>query len=110
MNYITKNSQLLKKYSIWLFYIAIALLAISDSGIQLLILIEIGPGSRTLRLIAMWLLFAKVLLTRYTKKEFFIIAPISVLALYNYYLSGNIFCIYKEVQLYCYFYALPLLI
>ena len=94
MNYITKNSQLLKKYSIWLFYIAIALLAISDSGIQLLILIEIGPGSRTLRLIAMWLLFAKVLLTRYTKKEFFIIAPISVLALYNYYLSGNIFCIY----------------
>ena len=94
MNFLSKNVNLLKKLSGILFYIAISLLAISDSGIQLLILIEIGPGSRTLRLIAMWLLFAKVLLTRYTKKEFFIIVPISVLALYNYYLSGNIFCIY----------------
>ena len=84
----------LRQFSMLLFYLGISLLAISDSGIQLLILIEIGPGSRTLRLIAMWLLFAKVLLTRYTKKEFFIIAPISVLALYNYYLSGNIFCVY----------------
>ena len=94
MNFLSKNVNLLKKLSGILFYIAISLLAISDSGIQLLILIEIGPGSRTLRLIAIWLLFAKVLLTRYTKKEFFIIAPISVLALYNYYLSGNIFCVY----------------
>ena len=94
MNQLTLNNHTLKKSLIFLMYIAIALLAISDSGIQLLILIEIGPGSRTLRLIAMWLLFAKVLLTRYTKKEFFIIAPISVLALYNYYLSGNVFCIY----------------
>lgn len=84
----------LKNISLFLFYIAIALLALSDSGIQLLILMKIGPGSRTLRLIAMWLLFGKVLLTRYSKKEFFILAPISVLALYNYYLSGNIFCVY----------------
>lgn len=94
MNEFSINSNICKKFSALLFYIAIALLAISDSGIQLLILMEIGPGSRTLRLAAMWLLFSKVLLTRYAKKEFFIIAPISVLALYNYYLSGNIFCIY----------------
>lgn len=84
----------IKNISLVLFYIAIALLAISDSGIQLLILMEIGPGSRTLRLIAMWLLFGKVLLTRYTKKEFFILAPITLLAMYNYTISGNIFCIY----------------
>ena len=94
MNCFSKKNISLVNISAILFYIAIALLAISDSGIQLLILIEIGPGSRTLRLIAMWLLFVKVLLTRYTKKEFFIIAPISVLALYNYHLSGNIFCVY----------------
>lgn len=84
----------LKQFSMLLFYLGVTLLAISDSGIQLLILMEIGSGSRTLRLAAMWLLFSKVLLTRYTKKEFFIIVPVSVLALYNYYLSGNIFCIY----------------
>ena len=94
MNQISLNHQSLKRFSALLVYIGIALLAISDSGIQLLILHVIGPGSRTLRLIAMWLLFVKVLLTRYTKKEFFILAPISVLALYNYYLSGNIFCVY----------------
>ena len=94
MNFLSKNVSLQKSLSAILLYIAIALLAISDSGIQLLILIEIGPGSRTLRLIALWLLFLKVLFTRYTKKEFFILAPLSVLAMYNYHISGNIFCIY----------------
>lgn len=84
----------IKKISLFLFYIAIALLAISDSGIQLLILTTIGPGSRCLRLIAMSLLFVKVLVTRYSKKEFFILAPITILALYNYHLSGNIFGVY----------------
>lgn len=88
------NKLSLKEISALLVYIAVALLAISDSGIQLLILIEIGPGSRTLRLIAMWLLFAKVLLTRFSKKEFFILTPIAILALYNYQISGNIFCVY----------------
>lgn len=84
----------LKKYSGILFYMAIALLAISDSGIQLLILMEIGPHSRILRLTAMWLLFGKVLLTRYTKKEFFLLAPLTLLALHNYTVSGNIYCVY----------------
>lgn len=88
------NKLSLKEISALLVYIAISLLAISDTGIQLLILIEIGPGSRTLRLIAMWLLFAKVLLTRFSKKEFFILTPIAVLALYNYQIAGNIFCVY----------------
>ena len=67
---IFKNFSL-KDFSSFLVYLGIALLAISDSGIQLLILMEIGPGSRTLRLVAMWLLFTKVLLTKYSKKEFF---------------------------------------
>ncbi len=84
----------IQKISAAALYLGLALLSISDSGIQLLILHTIGPGSRTLRLIAMWLLFLKVLLTRYTKKEFFILAPLAVLALYNYSVSGNIYCVY----------------
>lgn len=91
----------LKDFSIFLVYLGISLLAISDSGIQLLILMEIGPGSRTLRLIAMWLLFTKVLLTRYTQKEFFLLTPISILALYNYSLSGNIYCVYTILVIAC---------
>ena len=88
------NKYSLKEFSIFLFYMAISLLALSDTGIQLLILIEIGPGSRSLRLTAMCILFIKVLLTRFSKKEFFILAPIATLALYNYHISGNIFCVY----------------
>ena len=94
MSQISINYDLFKKFRALLVYIGIALLAISDSGIQLLILHVIGPGSRTLRLAAMWFLFAKVILTRYTKKEFFILAPLTVLALYNYTRSGNIYCVY----------------
>lgn len=84
----------INKFAVCLLYIAVALLAISDSGVQLLILNVIGPGSRTLRLIAMWLLLGKVLLTRYTKKEFFILVPITLLALYNYHISGNVYGVY----------------
>lgn len=99
MDTFSINHPLFKKFSLkeisqFLVYLGIALLAISDSGIQLLILMEIGPGSRIIRLAAMWLIFAKVLLTKYTKKEFFILTPIAMLALYNYHLSGNIFCVY----------------
>ena len=94
MTQLFSDKKLLKNISLILVYIAAALLAISDSGIQLLILIEIGPGSRTLRLIAMWLLFIKVLMTRYTRKEFALLAPIAALALYNYTAAGNTFCIY----------------
>ena len=90
LNHLTKY----KKIPFYLFYAAIAFLAISDSGIQLLILTTIGPGSRTLRLAAMWLLFIKVLMTRYTKKEFFLLAPVAFLALYNYRMSGNIYGVY----------------
>ena len=101
MSQFSINQQSLKKFSALLVYFGIALLAISDSGIQLLILHVIGPGSRTLRLIAMWLLFAKVLLTRYNKKEFFILAPITLLALYNYTRSGNIYCVYTILVIAC---------
>ena len=94
MKQLFKNDFSSKQLSNIFVYIGVLLLAISDSGIQLLILMEIGPYSRTLRLISMCLLFAKVLLTRFSKKEFFILAPLMVLALYNYYLSGNIFCVY----------------
>ena len=101
MSNFSINNDSLKKFSALLVYIGIALLAISDSGIQLLILHVIGPGSRTLRLIAMWLLFAKVILTRYTKKEFLILAPITILALYNYTVSGNIYCVYTILVIAC---------
>lgn len=85
----------LKTFSCMLVYIAAALLAISDSGIQLLILHMIGPYSRSLRLTAMALLLTKLLLTRYRKKEFLILFPIAVLSLYNYTVSGNIYCVYN---------------
>lgn len=101
MNHFSLNKQLSNIFPVILVYIAVSLLAISDSGIQLLILVEIGPGSRTLRLIAMWLLLAKVILTRYTKKEFLILAPFTVLALYNYSLSGNIYCVYTILVIAC---------
>ena len=101
MNHFSINNESFKKISAFLVYIGIALLAISDSGIQLLILHVIGPGSRTLRLIAMWLLFAKVLLTRYSKKEFFLLVPVTLLALYNYTVSGNIYCIYTILVIAC---------
>lgn len=91
---ITKNHWNITQISAVLFYIAIALLAVSDSGIQLLILNVIGPGSRTLRLIAMWLLLGKVLLTRYSRKEFFILSPLALFALYNYHVSGNVYGVY----------------
>lgn len=94
MSEFSINYNSFKKYCALLVYIGIALLAISDSGIQLLILHVIGPGSRTLRLIAMWLFFAKVILTRYSRKEFLILAPLTFLALYNYTRSGNIYCVY----------------
>lgn len=97
MNQFSLNRESVKKLSLFLLYMGVALLAISDSGIQLLILHVIGPGSRTLRLIAMWLLFAKILLTRYSKKEFFILAPVAVLALYNYTVAGNIYCVYTTL-------------
>lgn len=101
MNKFSINGGQFKKLSALLVYIGIALLAMSDSGIQLLILFTIGPGSRTLRLIAMWLLFTKVILTRYTKKEFFLLAPIAVLALHNYTVSGNIYCVYTILVIAC---------
>lgn len=101
MNHFSINNESFKKISAFLVYIGIALLAISDSGIQLLILHVIGPGSRTLRLIAMWLLFAKVLLTRYSKKEFFLLVPVTLLALYNYTVSGNIYCVYTILVIAC---------
>ena len=101
MNHFSINNESFKKISAFLVYIGIALLAISDSGIQLLILHVVGPGSRTLRLIAMWLLFAKVLLTRYSKKEFFLLVPVTLLALYNYTVSGNIYCVYTILVIAC---------
>lgn len=101
MNSFSINHDTFKKLSALLVYIGIALLAMSDSGIQLLILFEIGPGSRTLRLIAMGLLFTKVIFTRYTKKEFFILAPIAVLALYNYTVSGTIYGVYTILVVAC---------
>lgn len=101
MNQLSIGKFSLKQLSIFLVYLGVSLIAISDSGIQLLILMTIGPGSRTIRLVGMWLLFIKILLTRYTKKEFFILAPITILALYNYTVSGNIYCVYTILVIAC---------
>ena len=101
MNQLSIGNFSLKQLSIFLVYLGVSLIAISDSGIQLLILMTIGPGSRTIRLIGMWLLFIKILLTRYTKKEFFILAPVTILALYNYTVSGNIYCVYTILVIAC---------
>ena len=101
MNQLSIGKFSLKQLSIFLVYLGVSLIAISDSGIQLLILMTLGPGSRTIRLIGMWLLFIKILLTRYTKKEFFILAPIAILALYNYTVSGNIYCVYTILVIAC---------
>ena len=94
MNHSLFTQDSVKRLSAILAYLGIALLAISDSGIQLLILHVIGPGSRTLRLAGMWLLFGSVILTRYRKKEFLILSLLAVLALYNYTRSGNIYCVH----------------
>ena len=101
MNQLSIGKFSLKQFSILLVYLGISLIAISDSGIQLLILMTIGPGSRTIRLIGMWLLFLKVLLTRYSKKEFFLLVPAALLAFYNYTLSGNIYCVYTVLVIAC---------
>ena len=101
MNQLSIGKFSLKQLSIFLVYLGVSLIAISDSGIQLLILMTLGPGSRTIRLIGMWLLFIKILLTRYTKKEFFILAPVTILALYNYTVSGNIYCVYTILVIAC---------
>ena len=101
MNQLSIGKFSLKQLSIFLVFLGVSLIANSDSGIQLLILMTIGPGSRTIRLIGMWLLFIKILLTRYTKKEFFILAPVTILALYNYTVSGNIYCVYTILVIAC---------
>lgn len=101
MNQLSIGKFSLKQLSIFLVYLGVSLIAISDSGIQLLILMTIGPGSRTIRLFGMWLLFIKILLTRYTKKEVFLLAPIAILALYNYTVSGNIYCVYTILVIAC---------
>ena len=102
MNQLSLNNKFSpKQISVFLVYLGISLIAISDSGIQLLILMTIGPGSRTLRLIGMWLLFGKILLTRYSKKEFLLLTPLAILAMYNYTISGNIFCMYSILVIAC---------
>lgn len=88
-----------KKYTPLLVYVAVALLAFSDSGIQTLILNTIGSHSRILRKISIFLLFLKVLGTRYTKKEFFILLPVSLLTLYNYTICGNNYWIWNILMI-----------
>lgn len=80
-----------------LVYLAIALLVISDSGMQIFILTTYGPFSRTLRIIAFLLLSVKLLCTRYNKREFLLFFPFIVLSFYNYKISGNIECLYNTL-------------
>ena len=101
-----KDLTFFKKYSLtqisaFLVYFAVGLLAVSDTGFQLLILTTIGPFSRSFRLTALTLLLGKILLTRYSKKEFLILAPVAALSLYNYSVSGNIYCVYNILLIAC---------
>lgn len=84
-----------KNISLLLVYIAVALLAISDTGFQLLFMQYIGSNSSILLKIALTLLSLRLFTTRYNKKQFFIILPILALSLYNYRISGNIYCVYN---------------
>lgn len=100
----SKGHMIEKKWEIFLctcVYLAVALLAISDTGVQVFLLHTGIGNSRILRKIAIALLFFKVFGTRYTKKEFFLIFPIMVMALYNYRVSGNTYCIYNILTIAC---------
>lgn len=88
-----------KKYSPLLLYVGVMLLAISDTGVQMLILNTVGFQSRLLRKIAISLIFVKILGTRYTKKEFFILFPIAALSLYNYTICANNYCIWNILMI-----------
>lgn len=84
-----------KNISLLFVYTAAALLSISDTGFQLLFMQYIGSNTSILLKIALVLLSIKLFTTRYTKKQFFIILPILALSLYNYQISGNIYCFYN---------------
>lgn len=90
-----------KELSVFLVYAAVALIAISDTGFQLLLLKYGFSNSSILRKLGLFLLFLKLFGTRYTKKEFFLFFPLIVLSLYNYRLCGNIYCFYNVLFVAC---------
>lgn len=69
--------------------IAVMCLTISYFGGYYLIITTIGHHSRLLDKIAFGLLLCKVVLTRYEKREFFIVLSLGGLAIVNYMASGN---------------------
>lgn len=90
-----------KNFSLLFVYIAAALLSVSDTGFQLLLMKYVGSNSSILQKIALVLLFLKLIGTRYSKKEFFIILPLMALSLYNYRLCGNMYCFYNVLFVAC---------
>ena len=101
-----KGSLFMKKFSwktlsLLLVCIAMTLITISDTGFQLLIMKYAGFSSSILRKFGLLLLFIKFAGTRYTKKEFFILLPLMILSLYNYQISGNIYCFYNVMIVAC---------
>ena len=69
--------------------LAVVCLALSEFGGYYLIITTIGTHSRLLRKIAFWLFFAKIVLTKYTKKEFIAVLILSLLGYLNCKYSGN---------------------
>ena len=78
---------------------AVACLTISYFGGYYLIITTIGHHSRLLREMAVVLLFLKVLTTRYSKKEFAVVAGLLLLAFLNYRASGNTRALYNFLML-----------
>lgn len=84
-----------KNYSCLLVYTALALLAVSDTGYYFYMADYVGAHAFLLRQVCVALLTLKIVGTRYTAKEFLLLAAIFIPALYNYSLCGNITFIYS---------------
>lgn len=92
------TAQHYKRLLSWLTYIGMALLLISDHGVQVFLLVfcgNFGISSRILRMTAFCLLFTKVLGTRYTKKEYLLLMGTFFISFYSYTKSNNLYGIYN---------------
>lgn len=82
-------------YACLLVYTALSCLAVSDTGYYFYMADYVGSHALLLRHLCLILLGIKVLGTRYTKKEFLILAAAAIPALYNYTVCQNATFIYS---------------
>lgn len=76
--------KLWKNYSCLLVYTALALLAISDTGYFFFMIDYVGTHVFLLKHLCAALLSIKIIGTRYTKKEFFLLSAVMIPAIFNY--------------------------